>query len=125
MLLMTDGYYLESVNEYMRLIRKYRDLMNILFFGSQGSSMENYIECFSDRATELTMGWLERIGEQHIELNSEMSVFSIHLHTVWMIVFFKEILMHEVEGAELERAISEYIRFEISGWKKLFYEKHR
>lgn len=43
----------------------------------------------------------------------------IHLHTVWMFTMFEEILMHRVTGAEMERVIKEYIKFEINGWKHI------
>lgn len=122
MLMMTDRYYLDCVNEYILLIKKYRKSMKILFFGTQGSCMEHYIENFSDRATGLTMEWFGRMGKLHAEMNSDVSAFTIHLHTVWMIVFLKEILMHDLDGPELERAMSEYIGFEINGWKQFVKE---
>ena len=84
--------------------------------------MEHYIENFSDRATKLTMEWFGRMGEKHAGMYSDVSAFTIHLHTVWMIVFLKEILMHDLDGPELERALSEYIGFEINGWKQFVKE---
>ena len=55
----------------------------------------------------------------HPEINIDISDFFIHLHCVWMFTLIEELLMHGVEYSSMEKIVNEYIRFEISGWKKL------
>lgn len=113
----SERYYRECLHEYVALIERHRDLMRILFFRTQGSSMEDFVDRFSDRATQLSMEWLGRNRQLHPESATEVSGFTVHLHTVWMIVFLKELLMHDLRGARMRQAMAEYVRFEIEGWR--------
>lgn len=115
----TEAYFVETVEEYKALVRNCRGLMYILFFRAQGSSLEHFREEFTDRAAQLVKEWLAGNRSRHPEANFEISDFSIHLHTVWMFSLFEEIVMHRIGWPEIERILSEYIRFEIQGWRCL------
>ena len=43
----------------------------------------------------------------------------IHLNNVWMFTLLEEILMHDLPEEETRSALSDYIRFELIGWKKM------
>lgn len=115
----SETCFRDCVNEYVRLIVRYRTLLKILLFHAQGSSLETFREQFTDRATELVKAWFAENKQRYPKINVAVSDFSIHLHTVWMFTLFEEILMHDVQKQEINRIVEEYVYFEIQGWKKI------
>lgn len=114
-----ETYFRMVMDGYLTLVKGQRALMTILMFRAQGSSLENFREQFSDRATLLVKEWFARSKTRHPEINVAISDFFIHLHTVWMFSLFEEMLMHDVPASQMEQIVSEYVRFEIHGWKYL------
>lgn len=119
--MMRQEYLLSAVSEYMTLIKEHRRLMKILFFGAQGSSLENFKMIFTDKATEQVKIWFENNKRKHPQMNIHISDFMIHLHTVWMFTMFEEILMHKIPMDEMQQIVEEYIKFEINGWKHILH----
>ncbi len=117
--LYSDSYLLYIIQEYIYIIHQHRNLLKILFFCSQGSSLENYKEDFTNRSTLLVKDYLQNMKAKHPQLNIDISDFSIHLHTVWMFTLFEEIIMHKVSPGDTEQIIKEYIQFEVIGWREL------
>lgn len=114
-----ENYLLSAVSDYMAILKGNRTLLKILLFKSQGSSLEHFKMEFTDRATAQVKTWFANNKLRHPEMNTDVSDFMIHLHTVWMFTLFEEILMHRITEADMERVIKEYIKFEINGWKHL------
>ena len=119
MLIRSEQYLKDCIDEYVSLINEHRDLMRILLFRAQGSSLEHFRESYTDRSTELVKAWFIAMKEKHPNINTVVSDFIIHLHTVWMFTLFEEIIMHRVKPREMKQVIAEYIRFETTGWKEL------
>ena len=115
----SEAYFRDCVNEYVQLIDKYRTLMRILLFLAQGSSLECFRENYTDRSTELVKIWFASMQQKHPEINTAVSDFIIHLHTVWMFTMFEELLMHSVPRQEMEAILHDYILFEIQGWRAI------
>lgn len=116
-----ENYLLSAVADYMSILKENRTLLKILLFKAQGSSLENFKVEFTDRATVQVKEWFANNKLKYPEMNIDVSDFMIHLHTVWMFTMFEELLMHKVTGKEMERAIEEYIKFEINGWKHILH----
>lgn len=112
-----ENYLLSAVSDYMMILKGNRALLKILLFKAQGSSLENFKAEFTDKATVQVKSWFVNNKIKHPEMNIDVSEFMIHLHTVWMFTMFEELLMHRITGEEMERAVKEYIEFEITGWK--------
>jgi len=105
--------------EYMDIIRKHRNSLKMLLFKSQGSSLENYKEYFVDKSTRLVLSWFKTMKEKHPGINIDISDFFIHLNNVWIFTFLEEILMHDLSEEEIRSVLSEYVRFELVGWRKM------
>ena len=93
--------------------------MEILLFRAQGSSLEHFRESYTDRSTEVVKAWFVSMQQKHPEINTAVSDFIIHLHTVWMFTMFEELLMHSVPRQEMESILHDYILFEIQGWRAI------
>lgn len=119
MLIRSEQYLKDCIDEYVSLINEHRDLMRILLFRAQGSSLEHFRESYTDRSTELVKAWFIAMKEKHPNINAVVSDFIIHLHTVWMFTLFEELLMHSVHNEEMESILHDYILFEIQGWRAI------
>ena len=119
MIMRSEKYLKSCIDEYVLLIDKHRSLMEILLFRAQGSSLERFRENYTDRSTELVKAWFASMQRKHPEINTAVSDFIIHLHTVWMFTMFEELLMHSVPQQEMEAILHDYILFEIQGWRAI------
>ena len=119
MMMRSEKYLKSCIDEYATLITKYRELLEILLFRAQGSSLEHFRENYTDRSTELVKAWFATMQQKYPEINTAVSDFSIHLHTVWMFTMFEELLMHSVPKQEMEAILHDYILFEIQGWRAI------
>ena len=119
MMMRSEKYLKSCIDEYVSLIDKHRSLMEILLFRAQGSSLERFRENYTDRSTELVKAWFASMQQKHPEINTAVSDFIIHLHTVWMFTMFEELLMHSVPQQEMEAILHDYILFEIQGWRAI------
>lgn len=114
-----DDYAEASLEEYMSLIRRHRNSLKLLLFKSQGSSLEGFKEYYVNKATDLVMDWFRAMKAKHPEMNADVSEFFVHLNNVWMFTLLEEILMHDLPEEETRSALSEYIQFELIGWKRM------
>ena len=119
MLICSEEYLKSAVDEYISLINKHGELMKILLFHSQGSSLETCREDYTNRSTEMVKTWFAEMKEKHPEINVVVSDFMIHLQAVWMFTLFEEMLKHAIDSKEMEYIVHEYILFEIQGWRAL------
>ena len=119
MMMRSEKYLKSCIDEYVSLIDKHRALMGILLFRAQGSSLERFRENYTDRSTEVVKAWFAAMQQKHPEINTAVSDFIIHLHTVWMFTMFEELLMHSVPRQEMEAILHDYILFEIQGWRAI------
>ena len=119
MMMRSEEYLKPCIDEYVSLIDKHSALMKILLFHAQGSSLECFRENYTDRSTELVKIWFASMQQKHPEINTAVSDFIIHLHTVWMFTMFEELLMHSVPRQEMEAILHDYILFEIQGWRAI------
>ena len=115
----SEAYFRYIVEEYIDLIHRHRPLLVLLFFRSQGSSLENFKERFTDSSTLLVKDYFRNMKQKHPHLDIDITDFFIHLHTVWMFTMLEELIMHKVSSAETEKIVMEYIKFEITGWREL------
>lgn len=112
-------YLRRVIEEYLTLIRVHRPLLVLLLFQAQGSGLERFREEFTERSTVLVKEYFRQMKEKHPQMNVNVTDFSIHLHTAWMFTMFEELLMHRVDEEDLEKIVTEYITFEVTGWREL------
>ncbi len=114
-----EGYADQALEEYLEVIRKYKSLLKLLLLKSQGSSLEGYKEYYVEKSTRLVLDWLKAMKEKHPEINIDVSDFFVHLNNVWMFTLLEEILMHDLTEEEVRSVLSDYVQFEVIGWRKM------
>lgn len=115
--MLSEQYRIQCMREYTALVSMHRRPMEILFFHAEGSSHEKFLDRFTDYATDLTIDWFRHLDGAHPGTGPEAMWFTVHLHTVWMFSFLKELISHDLDEIQTRQALSDYVRFEIEGWK--------
>ena len=115
----SPDYLRQTTEEYLRIINRHGRLMELLLFRSQGSSLEKFKEQFTGRSTALVKEHAQRMRNEHPGLKLHVSDFTIHLHTVWMFSLLEECILYHPAPDEQERIVTEYVAFELAGWKEL------
>lgn len=117
--MMEEEYMEKNLRDYTSLLDGNIKRMQLLFFKAEGSAMQNFKERYTEKATELVMTWFMRIKKSYPNINVNISKFSVHLHTVWMLSFIENIIIHNDKKEEVDKLIKEYMLFETTGWREL------
>jgi len=118
-----DELLAHNVKEYLRLINNHRDELKLLLYQSQGSSLENYIDAYTEECTRLVMAFMDEFRRKYPGSSAIHSSFTYHIHIVWMFSFISEVIKHDLPADEVRRAIEDYIQFEYTGWRALMKSK--
>lgn len=114
-----EHYFRRVVDEYLEIIRRHRGPLVLLLFHAQGSSLEYYREDFARRATVLVKDYFLEMKRRHPQLQTDVTDFSLRMHTVWMFAFIEGLIMHRIKAEELEKIVTEYMTIEVAGWREL------
>lgn len=85
----------------------------------RGMIFPRFREYYVNKATRLVLDWFQDMKAKYPGMNINISEFFIHLNNVWLFTLLEEILMHDLPEEETRAALSDYIRFELVGWKKM------
>ena len=108
-----------NVQEYMCLINNHRDELKLLLYQSQGSSLENYIDQYTEECSNMVLEFMNELGCQYPNFSTIHTPFTYHIHMVWMFNFISEVIKHNLSAQETKKAIEDYILFEFAGWRAL------
>lgn len=100
-------------------IKKHSELMKLLLYRSQGSSLESFRDDFTDKATKIIMELLEKEKINNPKSTIDVSEFFVHAFCAWEIAMIGEVLTHHLTARKLDRFIDEYVNFSTSGWSNL------
>lgn len=118
-----DDMLADNVKEYMLLINNHRDELKLLLYQSQGSSLENYIDEYTEECTHLVLEFMDEFKRKYPGFGGIHTPFTYHIHMVWMFAFISEVIKHDLPANEIKRAIEDYIQFEFTGWRALMNTK--
>ena len=118
-----DDMLADHVKEYLRLINNHRDELKLLLYQAQGSSLENYIDEYTEDCTHMVMEFMDEFKRKYPGYGFIHSTFTYHIHMVWMFSFISEVIKHDLSADEIRRAIEDYIKFEFTGWRAMMNTK--
>ena len=119
-----DNMITEHVQTYMRLFNKYRDEFELILYKAQGSSLETFIDEYSEVCTRQVLIFMDNFKKMNPEFSDPHSTFTYHIHMVWMFNFISEIIKHKLNPQDIKSVIEDYIQFEFTGWKALMNQKN-
>jgi len=114
-----DGMLIEHVQEYLKLISNYRDELRLILYQAQGSSLENFIDEYTEECTRLVIDFMNDFKRKFPDSSTIHTPFTYHVHMVWMFSFISEVIKHQLNPQEVKQAIEDYIIFEFTGWRAL------
>jgi AcrR family transcriptional regulator len=114
----TLKYQEDAVESYISLIDQYWEELYLLFFQSEGSSIRNFRETFTDHLTEVNISY-QQIVKRHYPDSNEVSPFFMHTLSAWMVSILGEIIRHRISRHRMRDFFKEYFRFEFAGWQEL------
>ena len=120
----SDEMVREHTQEYLRLINNYRDELILIMYKAQGSSLETFIDDYTERCTHQVLKFMDEVKRNFPEMRVIHTPFTYHVHTVWMFSFISEVIKHQLKPQEIRDAIEDYIQFEFAGWRALM-NKHQ
>lgn len=121
----TDWYVIETyqqgmLNDFLKIVSNYQSEIKLLFFHSNGSSLENYTQKLIERHTRLSIEYFELMKQKYPSINDNISPFFLHTASSWWLAIMSEIVSHdELTEQEIRHFIRDFITFGTAGWKKL------
>lgn len=109
----------EHIQTYIRLINNHQDEFKLIMYKAHGSTLENFIDNYTDECTHQVIDFMNNFKQKHPQTGTVNSLFTYHIHTVWMFSFISEIIKHNLSSLEVEKAVKDYIHFEFIGWKNI------
>ena len=120
-----DIYRYEVYYEMMRrqavsLIIPYRKEFRLLLFETAGTSLENYFDRLSEMNCDDGRTYIEHVKARYPHITADVSTHFIRILCELWAGLIKHIVVNDgLNEAELDRIISNYVRFGIGGWKNL------
>ena len=112
-----DDNVIESVmHEYSMILKRHRALLKLLLFQAKGTSLEHFVDEYTDRSTVLVRDWFRRLKAICPSARVEVSDLFVHINTVWIFTLLKEVIGHNLTNDEAEKVLREYVEFEMYGW---------
>ena len=114
-----DEMLTEHIQAYIKLIGSHQDELKLIMYKAQGSSLENFIDDYTDECTRQVVTFMEEYKRKHPQTGMVRTQFTYHIHTVWMFSFMSEIIKHRLTPAEIEKTVEDYVQFEFIGWRNI------
>jgi len=114
----TMSYQEETVEDYIRLLEKYKEEYCLLLFHSEGSSLKNFREDLTEYLTEVSFNHMKLV-EKHFPHVRPVSPFFVHALCAFMVSVVGEIITHDLSREKIREFFREYFKFEIAGWREL------
>ena len=114
-----ENYFPVVLDEYLTLIKENKDLLRLLLILSKGSGLENFKNEYVVRSNSLVRTWFSDMKMKYPHINTDFSDSFLSLHTFWMFEMIEQIIKTDSSEKEIVKTLSDYIKFEIQGWKQL------
>ena len=114
----TFSYLEEEVEAYIQVIYKHKAEIRIMLYHSEGSSLENFRDSFTDYLTSISKNQIKQIRQNYPQ-TTDISDFFIHAQSSWMVSILGEIVTHNLSKKKVREFFREFFKFEIAGWKEL------
>lgn len=105
------------VDAIVYFVDTHRELLELLVFKSNGSSLENFVNDLTDWYTDTIGKMFSIIVKKHKNKNHKFGHLFIHTVSGTWVNFAVESLMHNIKGEELRTAGYNLMKFMYAGWQ--------
>ena len=114
----TFGHEDGAIDHYIELVERYKAELRLLLYRSEGSSMADFRNEFTDYLTRISCNYIALERKRFPEMRP-ISDFFIHIMSAWMVGVLGEIIARDPGREKVREFFREYFRFEFAGWKEL------
>lgn len=114
----TLRYQEETVEDYIRLLEKYKEELRLLLYHSEGSSLNNFRDDLTEFLTQVSFNHMDLVKKHYPHVNP-VSPFFVHALCAFMVSTIGEIITHDLNREKIREFFREYFKFEIAGWREL------
>jgi len=112
-------YHVEFIKEVSVFLDFHRENLELIFFKSQGSKLENYNEEFIEKYTELMIDNMKVMKKEFPDAVSNVSDFFVHTIASLHANVISEIIMHDLSFDEMLYNLNELMVFLFNGWDSI------
>lgn len=107
-------------NQFICMIKSFRKEFRLLLFEAAGTPLENFFKEFSVRQAAKGMAFMQVLKKKHPEINIDISKYFIQANCeMWQFLLRKIIQNDDMTDDQMLKFVTEYVTFELAGWKKL------
>lgn len=110
----------ENTWHFYGLIKKNRRELYLLFYMSQGSSLEEYSDHLIRQFTDMGMRYVDNYKKYHKKEDIHIDPFFMHVYSAMILTSIKEIIRNEhIPRETFSRFSRDILEFTTNGWKSL------
>ena len=110
----------ETAKLFISFVTKYRDIIRLILYKSEGSTVNNFRDNYTDATTAHILWFFRKMKMKYPHINTDISTFFIHANCAWMLSIIGEMASHDLSDSELDKFASDFVHFSTSGWASLF-----
>ena len=111
---------LDTAKVLISVVKKYRDIIRLILFRSEGSTMNHFRDEYTDKTTAHMLWFFGKMKMKYPQINTDVSSFFIHANCAWMITIIGEIVSHDLSEDELNKFAHDYVQYSTTCWASIF-----
>ena len=111
---------LDTAKVLISVVEKFRDIIRLILFRSEGSTMNHFRDEYTDKTTAHMLWFFGKMKMKYPQINTDVSSFFIHANCAWMITIIGEIVSHDLSEDELNKFAHDYVQYSTTGWASIF-----
>lgn len=110
----------QMMDRLLSLLGRFRAELKLLFFNTEGTSLDGFRDRLTEQHTQLGMEYLQMLKQKYPHVHAEVSPFLMHIVcSMWTNVFSEVVQHEEFTETDVRQFFAEYFEFSTAGWRKL------
>lgn len=110
----------DLLRETLKIIFLYKEELKLLLFESKDTSLEVFRENFIDEQVAISKEYLDHMQKVYPQLQTNVSPLFFRISSLIWVTIIEEIVSNaEIGKEEAKQTLSEYIRYNTTGWQAL------
>ena len=110
----------QMMDRLLSLLGRFRAELKLLFFNTEGTSLDGFRDRLTQKHTQLGMEYLQMLKQKYPHVHAEVSPFLMHIVcSMWTNVFSEVVQHEEFTETDVRQFFAEYFEFSTAGWRKL------
>lgn len=108
------------ISHFICMVKSFRKEFRLLLLEAAGTPLESFFDEFSGKQVAKGIAFMEMLKKIHPEINIDVSKCFIQANCeMWQFMVRKIVLNEDMTDSQMLGVVTEYVTFEMAGWKKL------